>query len=228
MIRGICIIDSRESKKYHQYKMPESEGIIQGPKPERRDSDVSIASTWSDYRLQWLFDPKRNDHLPIEEQLEFFNQRDLRKVKIYKIATTIWGTPIKRKRKIIAPPMYPDSDGFTKPNKLEPIITSELKPQVPPPEQPTKEEVAGRKEREKLDDYKKWMYDRKDFRNKLESMGLNEEWLSKKSDKTPLECRVLNKIVRDRAHREAGPPVRFNYNFMHFQGPTNRISEYIQ
>ena len=176
--------------------------------PERCESSTSTSSMWSDYRLQWLFDPNRYDHLPIEDQLQFFTQRDLRKVKIYKIATQIWGTPIKRKRKIIAPPMYPERNAVqNRPIKLAPLVTSELKPQDPPPVLPTKEEIALQEENTKQEEYEKWVRERKAFRNGLENMGLNEDLLRRKTDKTPLEKRVLNKMIRDRTPKAETPPV---------------------
>ena len=171
---------------------------------ERRDS---LDSEWSDYRLEWLFDPDRYDHLPIEEQLNFFAQRNLRKVKIYKIATQLWGAPIKRKRKIIAPAMYPEGTNPFRVPPSAPAITSELKPQKPPPVMPTKEEILEKEERERLNSYEDWIKERKKFRNNLENMGLNEEWLKKKPNKTALEQRVLNKIIADRTPKQKDLPV---------------------
>ena len=51
------------------------------PLAERADSERSDSSL-SDYCLPWLFDPHRHDHLPIEQQLDFYKKRDLRKVTI--------------------------------------------------------------------------------------------------------------------------------------------------
>ena len=139
-----------------------------------RPNSAGSASTLSDYCLKWLFDPTRRDHLPIEEQLQYYKQRDLRKVKVYKIAASLWGAPESRKRKIIAPPMEKVSNqrdinvaSYTPPKVL---TNNELRPQRPPIKQPTPEEIAAQKEEEKKLKYKSWMAERKKFRYSLLSI----------------------------------------------------------
>ena len=136
-----------------------------------RPNSAGTASTLSDYCLRWLFDPTRRDHLPIEEQLQYYKQRDLRKVKVYKIAAKLWGSPESRKRKIIAPPMEKVSnqrdiniDAYS-PSKV--LTNTELRPQRPPIKEPTPEEIAAQKEEEKKLKYQNWMAERKKFRYKL-------------------------------------------------------------
>lgn len=177
------------------------------PSSENEDNESCKSDdTLSDYCLEWLFDESRMDHLSIEEQLDLYEQRDLRKVKIYKIATQIWGAKTKRKRVFVAPPMYKkahesaDAIINTKP------INAELKPQKPPPKQPSEAEIKAREQQGKIDDYKKWFAGRIKFRQDLESMGLQEDWLASKPDRTPLEQRVLTKMIKDRTPIAPSPP----------------------
>ncbi len=128
-------------------------------------SSVCSDDTLSEYCLKWLFDPTRRDHLPIDEQLQYYKQRDLRKVKIYKLATTLWGPPDSRKRKIVAPPM----DSINKRDvdvmpRTAPPMNSELKPQLPPERPLSPRQVAAIQELEKRSKYKQWMNERKEFR----------------------------------------------------------------
>ena len=178
------------------------------PRPNSAKSDAS----WAEYNFDWLFDPNRFDHLPIEEQLKLYKQRDLKKTKAYKFAAKIWGAPRSRKRKIIAGPMRPGGNDnetsnpgavISKPSQ----ITAPLNPQIPPPKLPSAAEIRGRQEREKIESYEKWIRDRRNFRSNLESMGLNEQWLARKPDKTALEQRVLNRMIAERNPLIPTPPV---------------------
>ena len=63
------------------------------------------SDSWDEYNFDWLFDPDRFDHLPIEEQVKLYKSRDLRQAKLYKCAAKIWGEPRSRVRRIVAPPM---------------------------------------------------------------------------------------------------------------------------
>ena len=56
-------------------------------------------------------------------------------------------------------------------------------------------------------EYKSWVANRKTFRADLESMGLNEEWLAKKPNKTALEQRVLRRMIEERYPKPPTPPV---------------------
>ena len=133
-----------------------------------RSNSVGSTSTLSDYCLKWLFDPSRRDHLPIEEQLQHYKQRDLRKVKVYKIAASLWGGPESRKRKIIAPPMEKVSNqrdvNVASYTTSKVLTDNELRPQRPPIKQPTSEKITAQKEEEKKLKYKNWMAERKKFR----------------------------------------------------------------
>ncbi len=134
--------------------------------------DSGAADTPADYYgLKRLFNPDSVDHLTIEEQLERYKQRDLRKVKIYKIAASIWGEPRVRKRAFFAPPMQrrgsgdglPDSAADF-PHKPLPPICSELRPQVKPSVQPTEEQVAAAEAEEQRRSYRSWMDERMKLR----------------------------------------------------------------
>lgn len=174
-------------------------------------SDDSWTS-WSEYNLEWLFDPNRYNHLPIEEQLKLFKQPDLRRTKIFKTAAKIWGAPVSRKRRIIASMIQPDSD--LDPVERPPIqLTSALKPQCPPPKKPSSTELRVKEEKEKLDAHSKWMQERRAFRQNIDSIGINEQWLANKPDRTNLENRVLEKFIADRTVVPPSPPVSSMFLF---------------
>ena len=72
---------------------------------------------------------------------------------------------------------------------------------------PTEAEVKAWEQQAQIDDYKNWVKERKEFRKELDSMGLNEEWLARKPDRTPLEHRVLTRLVAARTPKKPPPPV---------------------
>lgn len=157
------------------------------------DADIS-------FPLARLFDRFNMDHIPERKRMEEFEHRDLAHVKHYKAAVKIFGGPLSRKRVIIAPPMETPTkhrlglyfEKRTMPSA--PQLNTELKPQKPF-EKPEPEEItAAREARVREDTYKSWFKERQQFRNDLENMGLNTEWLSKKKDKTVLETRVLKQL----------------------------------
>jgi len=166
---------------------------------ELDDSDAESCQsddTLDDYCLEWLFDETRMDHLPIEQQLALHTQRDLRKVKIYKIATQLFGKKVSRKRVIEAPSMKDYDPEELKRSSNSQKFNSELKPQVPPPVLPSEKEIATKEHKEKVEGLEKWIAERQKFREDLDSMTKNtEKWLAYKTDRTPLEQRVLKNYI---------------------------------
>ena len=69
----------------------------------------------------------------------------------------------------------------------------------PPPE----ELVIAKQAQEREDKYKSWFKERKMFRNDLENMGLNMDWLTHKPNKTQLEKRVLNEMLDAEGRKKA-------------------------
>jgi hypothetical protein len=110
--------------------------------PKRMPPELKITreESWDTYNLEWLFDPDRMDHLPVEEQVKLYKQRDLAKVKFFKTACKIFGAPKSRKRVIIAPPMHTAEDKEVTVVPEERTV-SELKPKVQPPSMPTQEQL---------------------------------------------------------------------------------------
>lgn len=157
------------------------------------DEDIS-------FPLARLFDRFNLDHVPEKKRMEEFEHRDLAHVKHYKAAVKIFGGPLSRKRVMVAPPMelpikhrlglYVDR----KTPPPAPKLNNELKPQPPLIKPEPEELVLAREAREREDKYKSWFKERQKFRNDLENMGLNSEWLSNKPNKTVLEKRVLKQI----------------------------------
>ena len=163
----------------------------------RCESQVSIWSDASDLRLDWLFDPDRNDHLPIEKQLEFYSQRNLRDVKIYKIARRLWGNTFTRTRKIIAPPMSTKSSSAD--SECPPLVPPRSVTQLKPIDLTRPKDEAGTEEdTEQLQEYYQWLHRRREFREKFDKMGDIIEWLSGKPDKTALEKNVLKRTLQEK------------------------------
>ncbi|KAK3609529.1 hypothetical protein CHS0354_007330 [Potamilus streckersoni] len=157
------------------------------------DADIS-------FPLNRLFDPLNMDEVPEDDRMKKFKHRDLAHVKHYKAAVRIFGGPLSRKRVIIAPPMETPMKHRLgmymnlKPTPESPVLTTALKPQIQQEKPPPEELVVAQREREREDSYKQWMQARQKFRNDLDNMGLSEQWLEKKPNKTALEKRVLMKL----------------------------------
>lgn len=164
-----------------------------GEPADLMDADIS-------FPLTRLFDRFNLDHVPESKRMEEFEHRDLAHVKHYKAAVKIFGGPFSRKRVMVAPPMETPMkhrlgiylDQRTMP--AAPTLNTELKPQKPFEVPEPEEIVAARAAREREDKYKSWFKERRQFRNDLENMGLNTEWLSKKPNKTELETRVFKQL----------------------------------
>ena len=161
------------------------------------DADIS-------YDMQRLFDPYNFDHISEEDRLKLFKQRNLPHIKHYKAAVKIFGGPPRRTRAIVAPPMETPlkhrlglyHNQFVPP--AAPVLNGSLKPLGEAVKQPSAEEKAQAEEDEKVAKYKSWIGERKKLRNDLENIGLNEEFLARKPNKTELEKRVQSnfKAVR--------------------------------
>ncbi|KAK2148452.1 hypothetical protein LSH36_497g02056 [Paralvinella palmiformis] len=158
---------------------------------------------WDTYNLEWLFDPDRTDHLTIDEQLKLYQQRNLRRTKVYKFASKIWGSPASRKRVFYASshnvPQYGEENVLRK-AKLEKDALAQL-------EKDSEHLASGLKATEVLREYKIWINERKKFRNQIDLMRLSEEWLRRKPDKTGQEQRVLARMIEKKLIRPPSPVV---------------------
>ena len=168
--------------------------------PDLMDADIS-------FPLARLFDPYNMDQIPERKRMEQFEHRDLAHVKHYKAAVKIFGGPLSRKRVIVAPPMETPTKhrlGMYITRKSPPpskTFNTDLNPQIPP-EKPLPEElVIAKQAQEREDKYKAWFKERQKFRNDLENMGLNMDWLSKKPNKSVLERRVLQKLKEEEGQK---------------------------
>ncbi|XP_045164216.2 EF-hand calcium-binding domain-containing protein 12-like [Mercenaria mercenaria] len=173
--------------------MPPNRNKGSGGPTDIMDEDIS-------FPLARLFDRFNLDHIPEKKRMEEFEYRDLAHIKHYKAAVKIFGGPLSRKRVMVAPPMeLPIKHrlglyaGKRSPPPA-PTLNSELKPQPPAVKPEPEELVLARQAREREDKYKSWFKERQKFRNDLENMGLNSDWLSNKPNKTVLEKRVLKQL----------------------------------
>lgn len=177
------------------------------PRGKRDILDANIS-----YDLQRLFDPYNFDHIPEGERLKLFKQRDLPHIKHYKAAVKIFGGPPCRTRVIVAPPMETPikhrlglyHDVFVPPDA--PLLNGTLKPLRETVKKPTEEERTKAEEDEKIAKYKSWIGERKKLRKDLDGIGLNEEFLRRKPDKTELEKRVQANYKAVRLWQPTPPP----------------------
>jgi hypothetical protein len=144
------------------------------------------------YGLNRLFRPQY-DHLPIEEQLAHYHQKDLMPVHVYRVGMKVfgnsWSKPPIRRRVI-------DASCF-----LKPSLNKDQQPYCIRMHQKTKEcdnpeELQVEKQRE----YKAWLHQRKELRENLDSIGANEKWLTSKQC-TPIEAKLLTKLQEERRNR---------------------------
>ncbi|XP_064633040.1 EF-hand calcium-binding domain-containing protein 12-like [Lineus longissimus] len=196
--------------------------------PLRKASSIrSKKSNLSEYGLGRLFDTDNADHLSIEDQLKLYKKRDLEDTKYYKCAVKVFWAPRSRKRVIVAQPKevlrggHPDApkeekSRFSKPAlpkvgedtsiaELERIIEDLEKGPEKPISRPPPEISSKFTEPDEITEYKTWLEKRKQLRTDIDSMGLNEEWLANKPNKTELEMRVLQKIIDDRTPKIPSP-----------------------
>lgn len=183
------------------------------------DVEQDWSDSESDYGIKMLFSPDSASYLPIEDQLRQYKTRNLEKSKVYLMAAKMWGLGVRsRKRIIIAPPMT------DKPRESQ--ITTQANVTLNPPTSRTPgklsngddwtlsqlERVRAHEQEleERTAEYKHWLEDRMKLREGLENLGLNDSWLRKKADLTPLEQRVCNKMEEDRHAKEAARLRRVN------------------
>lgn len=151
------------------------------------DMDVS-------FDMERLFDHYNFDHIPTEKRLSLFKQRDLARVKYYKTAVKIFGGPSKRTRVHIAPPMKTLSKHRfgTYVNKFQPHRDQPMNRQIKPPSVrlQSEETIVGKEEEEHVAHYNKLIAERKQLRNDLDSLVINEVYLARKINKSEIERRV--------------------------------------
>lgn len=170
--------------------------------PRGKGGDIVLENDIS-FPLHRLFDHRNLDHVPKHKRLDNFEKRDLAHVKHYKAAVKIFGGPLSRKRVIQAPPMETPLKHklgiYLNQNKSIPStqLCSDLKPREFIKDDDADAIAAGKKAAAEEDSYTKWIADRQKFRNDLDNMGLNTEWLRRKTDKTEIEKRVYRKMIDD-------------------------------
>ncbi|XP_070559014.1 EF-hand calcium-binding domain-containing protein 12-like [Ptychodera flava] len=160
---------------------------------------------WSDLGLTRLFNPNNSEFLPIEEQLKLYKQRDLSKTKYYKTVIKIWGNSKPRKRLIVAPKMERvegvDVQVKSPPVRLQPIEGQkgrELSKEDWVLSEAEKLKLHDEELAEKRETFKMWYDERRQLRESLDSLGVSESWLARKSDRTPLEEKLYRKMVEER------------------------------
>ncbi|XP_031563147.1 EF-hand calcium-binding domain-containing protein 12-like [Actinia tenebrosa] len=137
----------------------------------------------------------------VEEQ-ELPKQRDLLAGKKYRDSIKKWGEPnnLLRKRVIIVPSIACEardvdirtSDTHSKKDSL--LLKSDSA-SVSNSKRSLTGETSG-PSAARIENHKAWLAERKKLRSLLGKTGLEQNWLEKKSGKTPLELRVLKRMKR--------------------------------
>lgn len=194
--------------------------VTEHARKKSREDNFSWEEGVDDYNLSWLFDPNRNDHLPLEQQLKMYSRRDLRQSKLFNIGTRLWPNEEHSRRRVInvsggfyprsAPTIYDShtevqTKGAVEATQAPPPVqtTGKLRPHKPRTIEPDPKEVREKSEKAKLQEHMIWVDERRKFRQQLDNLGLSEEYLRRKPDKTLMESRVLREMV---AVRTAQPP----------------------
>ncbi|KAK7496162.1 hypothetical protein BaRGS_00012572 [Batillaria attramentaria] len=164
------------------------------------------------FDLDRLFDHYNMDHIPVDQRLNGFKHRNLPHVKHYKAAVNIFGGPLSRKRVMIAPPMETPLKHRLgmymnrREHPLPPVLNNQAQPVAPAPKPPTEEELQEKAQKEKEASYKNWFAERQALRGKLDGMGLSEDLLRRKVDKTELEARVERQLRAKRTWKPEPEP----------------------
>ena len=176
------------------------------PENSLRKSRVSTKceEEFDDLNLPWLFDPDRNDHLPLEEQLAMYAERDLLRGKLFNIGARLWPNDRRSRKRVF-------NVGGGSYSRSAPVIgdahavlsTGPLRPYKPHTIEPDAKELRKQAELAKRQEQKDWVEQRKRFRAQLDGLGLSEDYLRRKPNKTLMELRVLREMV---AVRTAQPP----------------------
>ena len=161
-----------------------------------KDETIGIddADQWTDFRLDWLFDPDRQfDHLPIEDQVKMFKARDLRPGKTFNYAVKMFGPAGRRTRQIIAPSMsemlLTQSESFDLPRRPTEVAKSC---------DVYRDTRTAANEDGATSKYNIWLEERRKLRHDLDSVAVSSDWLAKKPNKTEMEERVLKKLLDDK------------------------------
>ena len=175
--------------------------ISENTRRKARVNEVEL----DDLNLPWLFDPDRNDHLPLGEQLAMYAQRDLRRGKLFNIGARLWPNDRRSRKRVF------NVGGGGSYSRSAPVVgdahavssTGPLRPYKPHIVEPDPKELRKQAELAMKQEQSDWVEQRKKFRQQLDGLGLSEEYLRRKPDKTLMELRVLREMV---AVRTAQPP----------------------
>ena len=159
------------------------------------------------YGLRWLFDEDNPDHLSIEDKVKQFKARDLRKTKLFKCAAAVFWAPPSRKRVIIAKSgeqLNRNANAYSSPPAdLRPVYATN----TPVKSAPTTGHDASSDTVPDPLEYRSWIAERKALRSNLDSIALNEGYLRRKQDRTPMETNVLRMMVAARTPKPKPPIV---------------------
>ena len=172
------------------------------------------------------------DHLPASEQLARYRQRDLVPSHLYRLGTKLLGSHHPRRRVIDASLYTPQertphaqlirrswdgrtvastSSGPESTNQTHLARTNTL-PVSASLAQEAPRDAGGRntmglKARDfSMEDYRRWISERRELRASLDGLGASEAWLSSK-ERTPLEETLLSRLSSERRAAERKAPV---------------------
>ena len=174
-----------------------------------------------EYSLRRLFrDPI--DHLPISEQLQYYNQRSLARSHVYRLGTSLFGghAPTIRRRCIDATHytavQRTPHTSHVRPSQTRHKVSTDQNDDVVQtydgaghstqtplhwltmrcgPEVGSNDRLHTAPHDDNISEvqYNKWLSHRRDMRGKLDNLGANRRWLLSK-DCTPLENKLLSQL----------------------------------
>lgn len=135
--------------------------------------------------------PPDIDHLPIEEQLQHFHQRDIMPSHIFRVGMKIFSKKPPVRRRIIDSSICWKPSNVTKTNQRAEPSRKTVHVHVPTitPSPPA------------YSDYKAWISQRRQMRETLDSIGAHEQWLMSK-ECTPIEATLLAKLKEEKEREE--------------------------
>lgn len=190
-----------------------------------------MAASSYECNLRRLFRPPL-DHLPASEQLARYRQRDLVPSHLYRLGTKLLGSHGPRRRVIDASLYAPQertphvqlirrswdgraiastSSGPESTNRTHAALETTLPVGASLAQEASRgaggKNTTGLKARDfSVEDYRRWVSERRELRASLDGLGASEAWLRSK-ERTPLEETLLSRLSSERRAAERKAPV---------------------
>lgn len=157
---------------------------------EDRESDEESLDEES-FHLKWLFDKHHIGHLPLEEQVKYYKQRDLKPSHIYRFGWRTLGKQHPRRARIHEAPKMNET------GQQESELIYKHREQKSASEKRQALEAAKKIEAEEKE-HSDWIAERKKLREGLKMLDDVEKFIRNKPIATEMEKRVIKKKRENR------------------------------